>query len=131
MSTHAAIIAPRPEGGWQGIYVHHDGYPEHTGRMLARHYCEGDAARAIVALGDLSFLGPRLEPAGDEPELERTEAYHRDRGEALKVHFGESVEDLAGRIGGSHIYVWNGAGWICDGEDLDQVLAKLEEEDRA
>lgn len=134
MSTHAAIIVPHPEGGWQGIYVHSDGYLEHTGRLIARHYQDGDSARAIVALGDLSALGERLEPKGPhsyfKPEPGTTVAYHRDRGEDLVIRKGPTVEHLVAQFeANGHIYVWNGAGWLHNGEELGQELAHLGKED--
>lgn len=133
MSTHAAIIVARPEGGWQGIYVHHDGYLEHTGRMIARHYQDGVAARAIVALGDLSYLGERLDPIGphsyQSPEPGTTVAYHRDRGEALAIREGATVEEVENQFGvNPHVYVWNGAVWLHNGEELGQELFDLGKE---
>jgi hypothetical protein len=34
VSTRSVIARPTPEGGFDGIYCHNDGYPAHQGRSL-------------------------------------------------------------------------------------------------
>ena len=70
----------------KAVYCHHDGYISHNGRILYNHY---DSAKAnhLVALGNISVLGERIEPtegsghAFGNAELGVTVFYARDRGE--------------------------------------------------
>lgn len=107
MGTRSDIIVHRADGKWARIYCHWDGYLEHNGRLLHEHYGSPEQAEALVALGDLSSLGPeigekhafdwRMSPAKgrkgkklyecpDHPDHRRFErmctAYGRDRGES-------------------------------------------------
>jgi hypothetical protein len=43
----------------KSVYCHWDGYLEHNGRMLQEHY-DSSKANHLVALGDLSSLGPNI-----------------------------------------------------------------------
>ena len=83
MSTRSLIGATRPDGSVLAIYCHFDGYPEHNGRILARHYTDAAKVEALIALGDLSSLGPEIgekHPFNERPDGVCT-AYGRDRGE--------------------------------------------------
>lgn len=75
----------------KSVYCHWDGYLEHNGAILQEHY-DSSRANQLVALGDISSLGPEI---GDKhpfsqfdiPEADRvnyanwTTFYGRDRGE--------------------------------------------------
>ena len=56
----------------KSVYCHWDGYLEHNGRILQEHY---DSARAnhLVALGDISSLGPVLGQAHPFSKLDITD----------------------------------------------------------
>jgi hypothetical protein len=117
MSTHAAIIARTPEGVYQGIYVHSDGYPEHTGKILAKHYATDERVAALIDLGDLSFLDKRIAPAEGEAHTFRrsadgvTIAYHRDRGEEKRIVASKDLRAVADQIDHSYAYVWEDGEW--------------------
>ena len=85
MSTRSNI-AIQTEGGLIAIYCHSDGYPEHVGKVLAKHYTEKFKVGELMALGNLSSLAPEIGEA--HPFNERSDqyenwclAYGRDRGE--------------------------------------------------
>lgn len=66
MSTRARIgfsATNNPLSGWEirSICVHADGYPLEVGRILSEHYRDDDKVLALIALGDLSSLGPDLD----------------------------------------------------------------------
>lgn len=109
MST-PAIIAVKTGDMLRSIYCHNNGYLYGVGRCLLGHYNTQDAAEHLVALGDLSSVGPRLAPAPGEPHSFDhpapgvTVAYHRDRGEdgneawecnLTKMSMGEIAAKLA------------------------------------
>lgn len=70
----------------KSIYVHWDGYLDHNGRILLKHY-DSSKANHLVALGDASSLGTEVFiPEGDEHSFDNptkgiTTFYGRDRGE--------------------------------------------------
>lgn len=118
MATRS-FIAKEVDGGFVGIYCHWDGYPEHNGKILAEHYTSSTKVTDLIALGDLSILGPEL---GDETTHESFSnptdgyclAYHRDRGEKYNA---PSFEPTIGRLqtaaraaGCEFLYVWQRSG---------------------
>jgi hypothetical protein len=73
VSTRARIAITLPDGTFRSVYLHSDGDPSWTGRLLLAHHDSDEAAAALVALGDLSTVGATLAD---------TYAYGRDDGEA-------------------------------------------------
>lgn len=111
MGTRSDIIVHKANGTWHRIYCHWDGYLDHNGKILFDHYTTQKQAEALVALGDLSSLGPTIGrkhsfdgPKFGTPSYDKWRAlkatmctaYGRDRGEA----------DVAGNIGESLFAVW-------------------------
>lgn len=45
-------------------YCHYDGYPSHTGRVLAKHYQDPEKVAKLVALGGFSALTAELDDIG-------------------------------------------------------------------
>lgn len=68
----------------KSVYCHWDGYLEHNGAILQKHY-NSAKANQLVALGDLSVLAPELIPTQEhsfeQPQKGVTVFYGRDRGE--------------------------------------------------
>ena len=122
----------------KSVYCHWDGYLEHNGRILQGNY---DSARAnhLVAMGDISSLGPKLGEAHpfskyeikeDSPDFaklmalhEQAEAegwttfYNRDRGESgtdfkAAMNFSEFLEQVE-NCGGEYYYVMENGQWYC------------------
>jgi hypothetical protein len=87
MGTRSNIGVREADGTTTLIYCHWDGYPSNNGRLLLNHHNSEAAARAVVALGDISSLGERTAPADGEAHSYGTPAkgvttyYMRDRGE--------------------------------------------------
>ena len=88
MSTNA-FIGIRENNSITYIYNHSDGYLEYLGRMLLGYYNSEEKAKALVALGDVSILKEKLEPAEgtvhsfdyDKRQEGVSVFYGRDRGE--------------------------------------------------
>lgn len=72
MSTRSAI-ARETENGVDAVYVHWDGYPSYTGRILRDNWDSANIAD-LLAGGDISVLGP---------DMAVTVFYHRDKNESL------------------------------------------------
>lgn len=62
MSTRSRIIVHCADGKWRGVYCHADGYISHNGRMLFKRFTSRDKCSALVAGGDMSKLGPSIDP---------------------------------------------------------------------
>lgn len=101
MGTRSRIGIHNEDGTVTSIYCHWDGYVTHNGRILMEHYTTEERVRELMALGNLSSLGPAIgvkhpfrnpngygTPAYDEWEKQHhgmCTAYVRDRGETNAV----------------------------------------------
>ena len=55
MSTHAFIGKIQEDGSIQSIYCHFDGYPDHTGKTLVKHYGD-EETQELINSGDIRSL---------------------------------------------------------------------------
>ena len=96
MSTRSMIAIQNPHSkDIRAVYCHWDGYLEHNGAILQKHYADSPKVNNLIALGDISSLRPeigvkhafsRLETPMDEEVYDKlygnmTTFYARDRGE--------------------------------------------------
>lgn len=121
MSTNSYIIVECMDGKFRRIYCHHDGYLRHNGKILQEHYATQEKAEALMALGDLSGLGPEIgvkhpfdrpfDSAGAEAWKAAygnyCHAYGRDRGEKhMEADVLESLIEAIMDTGSQRKYVW-------------------------
>ena len=96
MGTRSTIALEYADGTVDQIYCHWDGYLEHNGQILQKHYSDPFVLRQLMDLGDMSSLGERIgtQHAFDKaPEGECT-FYKRDRNESgCEAKRFESYED--------------------------------------
>ena len=83
MGTRSTIAIENADGTVTGIYCHWDGYLSNNGRILAENYTDEAKVRKLIALGNLSSLGPYI---GNQHDFDNAptlscNAYGRDRGE--------------------------------------------------
>ena len=86
MSTHCLICRKNADTSYDYIYCHWDGYYEHAGNILSKYYNTKEKVDDLIALGDLSSIGKKLNPTTDahsfdNPEPDVCVAYGRDRHE--------------------------------------------------
>jgi len=96
MGTRSMIAIQNPYNKTvRAVYCHWDGYLEHNGSLLQKHYSASPKVNNLIALGDLSSLRPeigekhtfsRLDSTLPEAEYEALYGnmctfYTRDRGE--------------------------------------------------
>lgn len=87
MATRSHIGMLQENGEIHFVYCHWDGYPSHNGKILLENYGQEEKVKALLELGSISSLRPRVAPEeGEEHDFEKpledvTIAYHRDRGE--------------------------------------------------
>lgn len=98
MATRSTIWI-KNEKGFKGIYCHNDGYSAGVGKTLKEHYTDVKKINDLINLGSISSLGKNSEiPKGfkhyfDEPLKDITVAYHRDRGEPLKIYKAKDLKE--------------------------------------
>jgi len=86
MATRSNIAYRTPEGKIRSSYCHWDGYPAHNGEMLRRYYKDFDKVKALVDLGQISYIREQVNPSRpghsfETPHEEVCVFYGRDRGE--------------------------------------------------
>jgi len=96
MGTRSMIAIQNPYNKQvRAVYCHWNGYLEHNGAILQKHYAASPKVNNLIALGDISSLRPeigekhdfsRLDSTLPEAEYEKlygnmTTFYTRDRGE--------------------------------------------------
>ena len=103
--TNSLIVNGVEEGipVYKTIYCHFDGYPydnRGVGNMLLRHYTDKEKVENLIAHGDMSSIGEKIDPDGINPHSfkERQENvctfYHRDRGDDWKLCKPRETEDV-------------------------------------
>jgi hypothetical protein len=60
MATRSTIALEFADGTVQQVYCHWDGYLEHNGQILQKHYIDPFKLRDLIDLGDLSSLAPQV-----------------------------------------------------------------------
>ena len=128
MATRSTIgIIDNRTGVVTSIYCHWDGYPEHNGEILVKHWSDPDKIWALMDLGSLSSLGEEIgvkhgfsHLSTDLAEAQYLEqygkmcvAYGRDRGE---TQVGSQTHNSLGKFldnGEEYNYLWDGVRWNC------------------
>lgn len=113
MSTRARIGIENENGKVTSIYTHSDGYPDHHWPVLTEHYNTEEKVRALLALGDLSWLGESIGEKHDfgGENYEWCLAYGRDRGETGTE--AETHESIAWPDGGQYYeYLFRRGAWL-------------------
>jgi hypothetical protein len=81
----------------RAIYCHWDGYLEHNGSILHKHYSASPKVNNLIALGDLSSLRPEIGiqhafSSLDVPKAEQ-EAYDKEHGNSCTFYTRDRGED--------------------------------------
>ena len=121
MATRSIIGQVQANGKIKTIYCHWDGYLEHVGQTLANYYDTDEKVSELVALGDLSTLGPDLgeKHTRDDALKARgpiTTAYGRDLeqdgAEAQEFSSVEEFIEYGGNVDAEFLYLFeDGEGW--------------------
>jgi hypothetical protein len=124
MGTRSMIAIENPYSkDIRAVYCHWDGYLEHNGAILLKHYSNSPKVNNLIALGDLSSLRPeigekhsfsRLDSTLPEEEYERLYGnmctfYTRDRGEDAPFKVFPTLKEAESYFEGSwceYLYVY-------------------------
>ena len=108
MGTRSMIAIQNPYNKTvRAVYCHWDGYLEHNGALLQKHYSASPKVNNLIALGDISSLKAeigekhdfsRLDSPLPEAEYEAkygnmTTFYTRDRGESTPFQVFKDLKD--------------------------------------
>jgi len=136
MGTRSVIGKLEADGDITAIYCHWDGYAEGVGLMLMKHYRDVAKIDKLMALGDLSSLGPEIgerhpfsrhdarladnisDELYDELYGNMCTAYGRDRGEIetqSKVYadLDDYAENALRDCGAEYLYLYEDGFWHC------------------
>jgi len=84
MATRSTIAMEQPDGRIMQIYCHWDGYLDHNGEILQKHYQDRAKILSLMLLGDISSLRRDIGQPHDFDKPSNEDwcvAYGRDRGE--------------------------------------------------
>ena len=118
MATHSDIGIVNENGIVTMIYCNSDGDPKNVGKILLRHYQEEEKIQQLLAIGDLSVLGPEIGvkiPFETHPIDRRNQclAYGRDRGDSnVEARTFPSLRDAIEEGVGKFSYFWKEDRWI-------------------
>ena len=93
MGTRSTIALEFADGTVQQVYCHWDGYLEHNGQILLKHYSDPFKLRDLIDLGGFSSLSETV------AETKET-AYHFSRGEELVINKFKDIEDYYANVYG-------------------------------
>jgi hypothetical protein len=135
MSTNSRIAILNENNSVESVYCHWDGYLSNNGNILFNHYKDEAKVRELIALGQISSLEKNVKPIGSSHSFENKEtgctvAYHRDRGEDLRIDKHISLIDWqrhSERREYNYIYI-DGKWYYNDGHKKDlKALTELTE----
>jgi hypothetical protein len=86
----------------RAVYCHWDGYLEHNGAILLKHYAASPKVNNLIALGDLSSLRPEIGvqhafSSLDVPKQEQ-EAYDKEHGNSCTFYSRDRGEDAPFKV---------------------------------
>lgn len=103
MSTRATIAFRRDDGRFEAVYLHFDGYPEHTGAILDEHYADADTALSLIAGGDLR---------GFDEQTHQPEHYSDGQPPTVMTAM-PALLDFARNCAAAYLYVFEDKQWHC------------------
>lgn len=108
MATKAIIGATQPDGTIHAVMVWADGYPEHTGEILAKYYNSQRLADELIKGGDIRAL---------KQTVERCDYYKNRKGEdweKIKPQTFLTIEQfLNNESCADYRYIFQENGWLC------------------
>ena len=85
MGTRSTIALEFADGTVQQVYCHWDGYLDHNGTILAKHYSDPFVLRDLIDLGGFSSLRETVEATA--------ETAYTQRGEDLRINKFKDIQD--------------------------------------
>lgn len=133
MATRSTISVVREDGSVSQVYCHWDGYLEHNGVILQKHYKDFESVKELIDNGDLSSLGTRVNPRSihtfDSPEESVCVFYHRDRNEdgTEARHFVDMNDFYKNFQNEEYNYLFRDGTWYVRSDGQFSVFTQLDE----
>ena len=130
MGTRSTIALEFADGTVQQVYCHWDGYLEHNGKILARHYMDPFKVKALVALGGFSSLSDSVEATAESAYTQRGEDLDinkfKDYADYVANHQYEEYDYILRQVEGKAVW------FVCDhdGFYVELTQAIMDEQDR-
>lgn len=113
-----ALIGKRQGDKVRFIYNQSDGYVEHLGKTLLKHYMDSNKLDSLLDLGDINYLHSSLRKTKKDYVRLYT-SYDKRTGKrsdkAKPAEECELMDFIGNRVGGEgYFYLWdNGVWWVC------------------
>jgi len=127
MATRSTIWIENEDGSRDGIYCHHDGYPDYVGMILKNNYDTDEKIRELISLGGISSLAPTVEETAPQSyyilnHIKNKISFHISKLADIRQHFEE------------YNYIWREGFWWIAKENsvwipLDQVIMEAKKEE--
>ena len=113
MSTRSEIAVENPDNSISSIYCHGDGYLEHNGVILNKHYASYNKALSIIEQNDCSSLGETIEESRfyNTWRGEDTESKKFDNEYHFMEEFGNNHLFPVGEIFAEYVYLFKDDDW--------------------
>lgn len=103
------------------IYSHHNGYIDHTGRILFKYYNSEERARTLISFGHISVIAPEIgvQHDFDDCNIKACKFYGRDRGmvnQSARVY--STLKEALVKMNQDYRYVWTNGVWTVGGTYL-------------
>lgn len=105
MSTRATIAVRLGQDSYDAVYLHQDGYPQHTGEVLRARHTSLDQAKSLVAGGDIRSLDAETGVADYFGECSNPE----------RIYSQDALVERANQMWAQYLYVFDGEAWTCVG----------------
>lgn len=102
MSTKCCVAVKNNDGSFDHIFVKWDGCPSYTGELLVGQYKTEEAARNLLADGDLSIVGLKIEPK--EPLVGGKDAPSNSADMGTMINTCRPA---------SWVYIFDDGKWLC------------------
>jgi hypothetical protein len=138
MATRSTIAVKNSNGSVDVISSHWDIYLECNGRILAEYYATRERAAELIALGDVSSLGPSIECPPNHsfnvPVQGYTVFYGRDRNEpdCEPKHYDSLDEFVSQHRAEEFNYLFSNDRWLVSADVIGNwkaLVAMLESVD--
>ena len=93
MGTRSTIALEFADGTVEQVYCHWDGYLQHNGKILAKHYIDPFEVKALVSLGGFSSLKETFGETADEAYTQRGEELCVNKYATVAEYFAECQQE--------------------------------------
>ena len=107
MSTRCRIAIQNKDQSYNSIYCHFDGYPQHTGKLLAQYWTNIENVSSLINSGDVSVL---------DRSYQKTKFYSREYNTAItQALIAKDLDELLQQTqdcGGEYVYAYINNHWF-------------------